>query len=304
MEHMWIHVINLKGNKWFLHTSTTSSDKPKQIFQECATLYEYARENRPVTVFESIPFVNTMELNAIVKQYMRYYGVDNVRGGSYSESILPDFMLKTLEVELADDNAVVETSLRIYENVYSTYKELLQNTDACAMESQKLKVELSNYRNIVETCESICVSRVIFDDFEWIKLYVENVRDFYQNDSAVGKYPLSSLDNLKYKTTIRKMNGITAQFYKMVENPPVEIGDLELLLQEPHVYFNYAFYHPNLVTDWDMYCSNAVLMLEKFEYMSWFLINRFEEYQFDLGTYDPDFETSTVYATHLLDAMV
>ena len=60
---------------------------------------EWTRKYRPIEVIEQIPNADEFDEDKYTKIYMKMYGIDKVRGGSYSQLELPYYSLLTLERE-------------------------------------------------------------------------------------------------------------------------------------------------------------------------------------------------------------
>lgn len=67
------------------------------VLNNCAWTAKY----KPVTILETIKSNDPLDENKITKKYMMKYGIDNVRGGSYTKIELEDWMIKSLEHEFA-----------------------------------------------------------------------------------------------------------------------------------------------------------------------------------------------------------
>jgi hypothetical protein len=93
-----LYFIGLEDNKMFLYPSFTKSKD--QIMEDCAKLYEYARVYKPRNVVFTIHDVDLFEIDSIVKLFMRMFGVENTRGGSYVDIDLPEYQKLALDREL------------------------------------------------------------------------------------------------------------------------------------------------------------------------------------------------------------
>lgn len=60
----------------------------------------WTRMHRPLRLVETILDADPEDEDKYTKQYMRMFGIDNVRGGSYSMPVLPDYKLRALRDEL------------------------------------------------------------------------------------------------------------------------------------------------------------------------------------------------------------
>ena len=61
---------------------------------------EWTAKYKPLSIEKIILDSDNYEEDKQTKIYMTQYGIDNVRGGSYAQIILPDYQLKALEIEL------------------------------------------------------------------------------------------------------------------------------------------------------------------------------------------------------------
>ncbi len=94
-----IYVLKLTNNKYYVGKTDKSIE---DRFGEHVTEYgsEWCKLHKPLEVVEVIENVDEYDEDKITKKYMDVYGIENVRGGSYTMVNLPDYQLKALELEL------------------------------------------------------------------------------------------------------------------------------------------------------------------------------------------------------------
>jgi hypothetical protein len=96
---LYLYYIELENYKMILHAAFK---KPfEEILQDCEKIYEFARINRPIRVVYIMHDIDVYDVDKNVKLFMHMFGVDSVRGGSYDETMLPDYVIKTLEREFS-----------------------------------------------------------------------------------------------------------------------------------------------------------------------------------------------------------
>jgi len=93
-----IYILRLKGGKYYVG----KSDNPLQRYQEhlegCGSTWTC--NHKPVDVVKVIPNASPFDEDKYVKEYMAKYGIDNVRGGSYSQIHLNEEQIIAIEREI------------------------------------------------------------------------------------------------------------------------------------------------------------------------------------------------------------
>tara|TARA_Y100001970_G_C14008552_1_gene737178 strand:- start:370 stop:861 length:492 start_codon:yes stop_codon:yes gene_type:complete len=95
---MYIYVLQLKNDKYYVGKTDNLDSRFAQHFSGKAAAW--TKKHRPIEVVEIIPDADEFDEDKYTKIYMREYGVENVRGGSFCQFALPDFQIESLKVEL------------------------------------------------------------------------------------------------------------------------------------------------------------------------------------------------------------
>jgi len=156
MSENILYVIALENNKYFLHLSPPIYED--YLLKECIIMYDFVKNNRPCYIESKIDLDNTsdeindivLKINYYVKYYMKKYGVNNVRGGIYTDETLPDYLLQSLYTELNITIEDYEKNIEIIENVLQTY----QNKQFDLNEKRDLENQLSKYNSIKDILRS------------------------------------------------------------------------------------------------------------------------------------------------------
>ena len=94
-----LYIISLENDCLFFHYS---QPKPEaEILEECQSKYEYVRVNEPVRILYEMKDFEIEEVDPLVKKFMHMFGVNNARGGSYTDIILQNCQTETLKLEFA-----------------------------------------------------------------------------------------------------------------------------------------------------------------------------------------------------------
>jgi hypothetical protein len=74
--------------------------KPNElILYQCEELYEYAKLFKPLKVVYTMDDCDLTDADKYVKQFMKMFGENSTRGGSYTDIVLPEWQKKTLDLE-------------------------------------------------------------------------------------------------------------------------------------------------------------------------------------------------------------
>lgn len=97
-----LYVLQLEDNKWYVGKTSDVAVRIKQ--HEMGKGSAWTKSYRPVKVAETRRLKDQYDENNTTKEYMKKYGIDNVRGGSYTQVVLPDDVEKVLKLELRGDS--------------------------------------------------------------------------------------------------------------------------------------------------------------------------------------------------------
>ena len=93
-----VYVLELSHKKWFIYVS--SENEIKDIYLNSQIQYQYVANHLPILSHNSTPINDVLDIDYFVKKYMRMYGINNVRGGSYSNEVLSSNTKEVLEKEI------------------------------------------------------------------------------------------------------------------------------------------------------------------------------------------------------------
>jgi len=95
-----IYCLELENDRLFVFLRDTPSSNPIELFLEAVLSFEYVRQNKPLSIKDIWPETQPLDLDQRVKQHMLLYGIDHVRGGSYSNPELTPEQHTLLTIEL------------------------------------------------------------------------------------------------------------------------------------------------------------------------------------------------------------
>lgn len=93
-----LYVLVLKNDKYYVGKTSNISRRLKDHFSGKGS--EWTRKYSPIEIVEVIKNFDDFDEDKMVKKYMKRYGIENVRGGSYSQIILSREQLNCLTKEL------------------------------------------------------------------------------------------------------------------------------------------------------------------------------------------------------------
>jgi cellular nucleic acid-binding protein len=97
-----VYVLQLKDDKYYIGKAKDVQERFKQ--HKMGKGSSWTKEYTPIKIVETRPMMSNHDENNITKDYMKKYGIDNVRGGSYCQVELPEEVEDVLRMELKGNN--------------------------------------------------------------------------------------------------------------------------------------------------------------------------------------------------------
>ena len=98
-----IYVLKLKYNKYYVGKTTNPTYRLTDHFSEGGSAW--TKKYKPITVHELRPDCSDSDEQIITQEYMKKYGIENVRGGPWCQVSLPTETIKSIQhiIQANDD---------------------------------------------------------------------------------------------------------------------------------------------------------------------------------------------------------
>lgn len=314
-----LYVLFLENEKWLLHATTTTDNY--YLFLECYLIYDFAKTNCPVNLFDTITITDNLEIDMYVKKYMRQYGIENVRGGSFMNEHLPSTTVTMLETEFVRDchenPSLIQTICRKYESIqdwknspmiwrtwrreYECMECPLTIRDFMALEKKYLKEEWNEFEETRHMFDSLayCSDSIQLDicdftqELEWLKMQISaeslDIEQVWSNEEDV----------IRYKTLLSLFQHMKSKFLLIYENLPTY--ERECFIKNPVLAFDTFIYHRKDIDKLAKERKVASEVFDLFEYMFNSVMNRLEEYKFVFKKYPDNYENQIRFALEYID---
>lgn len=307
-----VYALELSHKKWFIYVS--SEHDIKDVYLKSQLQHEYIANHLPILSHNSTNIHDVLDINYFVKKYMRMYGINNVRGGSYSNEILSSNTKEVLEKEINasfnDYNKYIDTSIDDYkkislwssDKIKETKKELLRKQELFTIENEQYNTLQKPFHN-----SNNKISRQLIVDFNWLNNTVDElINDYirvYQEPINImdeDTYEVSSNIQDKYTSFKEKLYGLNQRFYETYEGEKYLYSSYD----EINKYINRLdpfFLIIDEYIDFNSVVSNKYNVLRQVEYMIYSLINLLDEYTFDVNSYPENFTFITNWKLQQLE---
>ena len=278
-ETFFVYAIMLEHEYILLHASLKT--EITEVKEECEQMYEMAKLHKPIAILDMICHTKDLSLlDYYVKKYMLQYGIFYVRGGSYYQPTLPDYLTKSLEREFK----TLDCYIKNYKNpVISTYSPEY--------------IELNEKYRYIREFEDIdgtvsYITRDILKEFEWISDKIHFVRNAtlnlidYETKNGIVFYKNPQCDSVSYfdfhEHNQSIYNSIVYHIKKIIEK--------FFIIYQDNPYKMYENENKKTIVDYDIkvlsnYDSNQIKeLLNNTEFFIYSVINHLEELEFNLST--------------------
>lgn len=78
-----IYILKLESNKYYIGKTTTSNFRISSHFKSSGS--SWTNKYKPISIYELIPNCDDFNEGKYTLKYMNEFGIDNVRGGSFTQ---------------------------------------------------------------------------------------------------------------------------------------------------------------------------------------------------------------------------
>lgn len=299
-----LFVVRLQNGKWLLET-VPGKYLDHDIVINCQLKYEFARKNSPIDVCEQIDIYAEADIDYFVKKYMKFYGIHNVRGGSYTDIIMSDATYSHLQEEIHTTFHAIDVEYDILDKVYQKYQnihtwnklQVMKEIDQLMQINRQYRTEKSLLNTLRQSDGRM--NRDILHNINWlcnrIVYYTHSglLSPKKEDGSRAKQEPLVA-DVIGYKNVLSKLQMLYAIYSEYVENgdDASECAQFEpkLYLMQPKMIFDTFFYHAHEIDVLKQNYAIAEKMINFYEYAYYRVINRIDELEFDVNSYGENYE--------------
>tara|TARA_B100000035_G_scaffold56541_1_gene44842 strand:+ start:2727 stop:3656 length:930 start_codon:yes stop_codon:yes gene_type:complete len=276
METYKIYALGLQQNKWIIHLS--EKENANDLMIEAIVTYPFMQKYAPIIDIRKTNIQDFLEIDYFVKKYMRTYGIDNVRGGSYQEENIPENMKNVLIHELNNTFLKFQEKTNGLDQIVDKYKTTLSwdeekiNEEIKELEKnnnliQKLKdhIDQLSYLN-KDTDYEIKIDDSILETANWLE------HKILQENRVI------TVDDInKYNNFILIVYGLYFTFSNFIVNRMTK--QVHMYVEQPRILFDSIIYkNKELQVDEKEMCS---LVISDIKYMYNCIINTRDELEYD-----------------------
>jgi hypothetical protein len=280
-EPLMLYYLRLENQKLFLFAIPISNDydvesiDDETIMLQCQLSFNFVTNNPPIEIVHKVEVNDFCEVDCYVKKNMKFHGIEKVRGGTYSMDLIPDNLIEGLKLELFDSNCRLAEQ-KIVTNLIQKCKNNIDNKTKNyeAVSIQGIKNKIAEYKEILAKRRQLSkgIDRTFIEDLEWIRNYLPIRHEKISNDNRK-----------KYKDILLKMKTLYVSFCEHRDS----FQGIPHLKYPEFVLDNLFFHSRTLMTNNNQkqkFEIDKETLLSHYEHMAYWIINRCEEYDYDLST--------------------
>ena len=294
-----IVVFCLQFEKFFVYSCSQKPKSDSELMLEAELYYDYLKKYKPICIVKRYEKHDGLDIDKYVKLFMLDYGVDYVRGGSYSEEVLSDSQLNTLLREFDTVSTSITKREAIVSDIIQRYANKKMTKEEMMVERETLKNTLETFKKEKAELESIRIDgSQIISDIQWITFACSQIKEIYdtkRSDTFLSKLVTKEFIE-RYKKVLVSLRTVfkickTHDYYNDIDN---------VYVKYPHFLLDDFFYHLHRIHI-PCYMTHVVDVCKKYEHMANITINKMDEKTFDVSTWGEDVEWRIKRTLYLLD---
>ena len=291
--------------KVFLYSCDPMNKTDAQIMLEAELYYDYLKKYKPVNIIKKIEQADPFDLDKYVKQYMICFGCKNVRGGSYIDEILPQFqedaLIREFETAAYDKLQHMDEVYSISNNYTNHFSCSVSDISQIQKKKALLNYNMQTYLTEKRALADLQIETDVLEDVLWLKTivlsYHTKIPSISQEDKAKYRCLVVSL---KHIYTIYTQILAKLPHCKFCENYPTCNSPCNIFIKYPELLLDDFFFHFNR-THLATSVQSGEHLCNMYEYFINTIINKMQEKQFDVSSWDSAIEWTTPRKIYLLD---
>ena len=268
----YIYIFDLVEDKRFIYSSFPKEES--RIILEATLYYDYLKKYPILRIADKREQRTGFDIDGHTKEYMYFYGFNNVRGGSYSEEFLTKSQEEIIQSELKTfDNADQKPKEYFITLILEDYKDrLLSKKD---VDDEISRISKKHQQYIFEKKRLSKYKKCSL----WIYTFGDHINCLKEQCYHLHK---RTYDSIGYKKLIQRIKIISSlvakNFPELLEKDDSENG----------IYYKYPeFAFDNYIYKVKGKCSLETIsrICNRLIYFGDFLLNRIHEYEFDISSY-------------------
>jgi hypothetical protein len=294
----YLYLIACKTDKYFVYCSTNKTED--EIRFHTKILYDFFTTNEMSHIVKKVNNVELTEVDSYVKKYMYEYGIENVRGGTYCQEELPEYMIQTIQDEINTINYEIVNNENIINEILEDYSyDIKLSKNDLQKKIENCKKELKKYYTNFLKCKNMktfmkdniiyYVSKDFLNEFGWVRkniLEYDNKRKITQNEKTRYKHFINMTKHLiniyvnhyKEKLDVDDENIILKNF--------IEEENIVFIKYPEFIFDNYFYYYYSDNIGDSSKIIHSIHILQNIENICTYMINRLDELQFDVISVD------------------
>ena len=295
-----IYLLKLENSRYFIFARESDPRlSTVYLFLEATLKYDYLKTHKPMSVLKEWTETHPIDLDTQVKKHMILYGIQNVRGGSYTTDELTPAQLSILETELQGQPNTPPDS--VIKEIIDTYANVPLSKTEIKKEKAKLKSGYTKWKKEIEHHTEIWIDvNSARDKIAWIReVCQKQTKAFEEGKRETILYTLENkVDIVKYRQIINIFSRIYHIFNKIYNKPYTK--SLDLPLKHPEFLLDDFIYHWNRI-----HLSEELKKVERlcdeYSFFVTFIENRIAEAEFDIYSWAEHAQWRFPCALFLLD---
>lgn len=214
---IYIYILLLQSNKYYVGKTTNPDFRIESHFNSNGSVW--TQKYNPIEVVEIIENCDSFDEDKYVLKYMNSKGIDNVRGGSFSQIELSDEQIELINqmIKGASDKCFNcgESGHFIKDCIESKIQDYLKDINNENIQNETIKIN-SIYEEIIELNRLIKLTDFIcIDDLSEIKEVSEDIKELNKLQEQSRKIQEEDSYNRRNNLHREKLNSISHQIHEL-----------------------------------------------------------------------------------------